>query len=243
LIPTIVISFFLTPVYNFIVKICPPTIGEELSKPIYLADRSEFDTETALSFVEKEQVRIISRFPQMLDNVRTGISEDFVDYNIIHSSNLSLFNEIGFYMRSILEMSFPENSNERFILIQNRQNIIHNIEENIYNLIDFLKNPLNSQIYDSLVDNKVIDLLNVNLRYFKVIASMKEPVDIDLFISISGDKSPMMVNLRKLYENPETVQYKDYQNQLIDITNLFYSTNLLEMRWIELLRVEMKRLK
>jgi phosphate:Na+ symporter len=240
LLPTIVISFFQTPVYNFIVKICPPTMEEELSKPKYLTDLRNLDTEMALQFAEKEHLRIITRFLQMIDNIGKRNDEQSVSNNILHKANLSLFNEIGYYMRSILEMSFPENSNERFILIQNQLNILSNIEENLYKLVDFLNNSINLQIYNTLVENKVIYNLYVNLRYFNVLASMKEPVDIDLFMNIAGDRSPMIINLRELYHNQESVQFKDYQNQLIDITNLFYSINHLELRWIELMKEDMR---
>jgi len=225
-IPTIVISFFYTPIYNYLNKISPPTDEEELSKLKYVNEFVLDEPETALTMIEKEQSRIIDTFPKYIEHLLDQGVNSVQHYDLYHKSNEHLFNELSHYFKNLTNNNLSFETSERLLNIQNRLILLRDLEINLFHFSQNITSiPKDKAGYEFF--SKFVESLHANLVTSSEAIKTQDPFDINIVLQITDDKGSLMEEIRKNYINND--EFSDPQLKSL----LLYSTDLYQrIIWI-----------
>ena len=188
------------------------TKEEEMSQPLYINDHSFGDVATAFSLVDLEQKRVLSRFSQYLDFVRSdrGIQS-------LMTSTRELNSHIDIFLRD-LSAHQSDFDTEYLISIQGRQKLITWLEEQFSELCiglnslddtralrDFKHSFVEGIDAVMLVINDDTMAGDVDSRYFST--------------ELTGDRSGLMREIRSTYLEGDLKLSKEDRVRIMNITD------------------------
>ena len=193
-------------------RLWPATKEEEMSQPLYINDHSFGDVATALSLVDLEQKRVISRFSQYLDVVR---QDGGIQY--LMASTRELNSHVDVFLRN-LSAHQSDFDTEQMISIQGRQKLITWLEEQFSELCIGL---------NSLDDTS--DLRNFKHSFVEGIDAvmlvinddtMAGDVDSPYFSTeLTSDRSGLMREIRATYLEGDFKPSKENRVRIMNITD------------------------
>ena len=193
-------------------RLWPATKEEEMSQPLYINDHSFGDVATALSLVDLEQKRVISRFSQYLDVVR---QDGGIQY--LMASTRELNSHVDVFLRD-LSAHQSDFDTEQMISIQGRQKLITWLEEQFSELCIGL---------NSLDDTS--DLRNFKHSFVEGIDAvmlvinddtMAGDVDSPYFSTeLTSDRSGLMREIRATYLEGDFKPSKENRVRIMNITD------------------------
>jgi phosphate:Na+ symporter len=230
IVPTLALTFLYTPIYNKLVKISPPTSAENLGQLMYINEHSMRDSETAMSMIEKEHTRIIHRFPDYLNKLREEESVQTNSFHILHKANEDLFHEIEHYLKNIAGSNLTHESSERFLNIQNRMDLIADMENYLYLIVFELSSEnVNSEIKQLFFN--ITESLHAILFTVYDAAESSDEMDFDILIAITDDKSELMEQIRKTYLNNSGIISPVEKANLVNTTDLYQRIFWIVNKW------------
>lgn len=134
LVGAVILTFLMDPLNKFLIKFYPETKKEQLSKPFFMYDEALKDPDVAIALLEREQKRVIKRLPAYFSEVRAEAPKIENPW-ILHSATVVLCQDLEQYFEDLLEKSMSQFLVEKALNLQNRMEIIIEIEESLYEMI------------------------------------------------------------------------------------------------------------
>jgi phosphate:Na+ symporter len=231
LLPALMISSFTAPISVLLEKISPATEEEDYSKLKYIYDQALYDPETALDLIEKEQQRVLQRFPMMLDFIRPHENpKGKLTLKGLNDSTIQLNDEIDSFTTNLVNMNISHSSSERLLNIQNRQSLLESLRENIYSISVTITDANLSKELLPLFNN-MIEALHTILLTMADVAKNKEDMDIRILLEITQDRGSMMEEIRKSHMTGEYELVAADRPVLLFVTDLFQRSIWMIRRW------------
>lgn len=198
---------------NWLARLSPPTAEEDLSRPKYLNSEAHLSPETAPDLVALEQLRAMGALGEYLEAVRTG---DGTLIRSLHNGAVALGDEITRFLQELLKQPLATTLAAQLISFQRKEEILRALEENVFLFASTLQ-PHGSEE----IPGRMVEALDTILLTASDALKSKDPVDIDLLVSMTDDRGNTMERLRTRYrlENPD---------HAADISTLHYATTLFE---------------
>ena len=209
--PTAPLFLFLGRIDRTFERLWPATKEEEMSQPLYINDHSFGDVAIALSLVDLEQRRVLSRFSQYLDFVRRGRG-----IQSLMISTRELNSHVDVFLRE-LSAHQSDFDTEYMISIQGRQKLITWLEEQFSELSiglnsledtralrDFKHSFVEGIDAVMLVINDDAMAGDIDSRYFSTL--------------LTSDRSDLMRKIRSTYLEGDLNLSKENRVRIMNIT-------------------------
>jgi phosphate:Na+ symporter len=220
IIPTVATLIFRKQILKILHRISPPTLEEDLSKPRYLHDQMIDDPETALDLFEKEQERIIATFTSYLEIIRDDPESKPIETEVLSNANHSLFNDIQTFLIDLTGANLSHYASERLLRIENRNNTILSIDEAISSYVNAVRDSDEECKLHTLYSHMTEGLYTM-LHSLAEFAESNDADDLEIILSISGDKSELMKNVRRMYMTGDDTIDSIHKPTLINVTNYY----------------------
>lgn len=220
-VPFILTLIFSSPIIKFLGKLSPPSTEEELITPIYIYDGAIDEPETAMDLLEQEQLRLVERFPNLVENIRTEHEAEIVhEYNMLHSVNLKLQKEIDDFISDMFKNSLGREASERLIKLQNLQNYLTLIEMNLFSFVKEVAEYELGGTTKAFVE-KIIESLHLVLVLNHEMTGAKSMQPIQDVIKMTSDKEKLMEAMRKPFLSENNQFTQEDRVKVLNLTNLF----------------------
>ncbi|MFT4552611.1 MAG: phosphate:Na+ symporter [Chlamydiales bacterium] len=195
-------------------------------KAIDIPDGILDDPIMTMTLIEQEKNRLIHKFPNYLENIRSGESQkEPLTHNNLHCYLKENLEDIHDIFNELLERSHyhPEISAQLLLAIE-RQNLLSALEENLYNFsitVDFLREQTKSNVE---LSNKFLNFAEAMdatlLTMIDVLDDPKESFNLDALMKITSGREDFMKDIREQYSSQLAITEKV---ELISLVNLFES--------------------
>ena len=221
LVTCVVLSLALNPYYRILQRLWPPTREENESKATFIYEIALNDPETAMDLVEREQLRLVKRFPIYMGGLRTTLSagEQF-NFPSVHDPFKSVSTEVQSFLNELHAKDLPRDSSDRFLNLLNRQNLIDSIEDNVYQMAGSVYRLNRSDNLKEQILNFVEGLDAILLTAVDAVKGLDKS-DVETLIQITSDRSGLMEKIRETYLSGEHQLGPEEKSLLLYITNLF----------------------
>jgi phosphate:Na+ symporter len=172
-------------------KMSPPTLEEDISRPMYLHPGSMESPETAPDLVALEQLRVLRVFRDYLQGVRDGSNASIQP---LHHGALTLGREIAGFLQSLLHQPIGAVLAIRIIASQRMEETLRALEENLFLFAETLT-PCSAEELTSIL----VESLDLLLMTASDALQSRSPEDIDMLIRMTDDRGGMMERLRGRY--------------------------------------------
>lgn len=198
----------------WLVRMCPPTPEQDLSRPQYIQTEALDAPETALDLVALEQIRILRALHVYLDVARGESKADLAE---LHESARMLGNEITLFNAELARMPISKTLATRVISFQRKQETIRSLEENFFHFAQTLRGvyPLPATAARVIEALDTIALTSIDMLV------TKDSMDLKLMVQMTDDRGNMMERLRSRMglEQNSSVEH---------VTAMHYATTLFE---------------
>jgi phosphate:Na+ symporter len=197
----------------WLARVSPPTPEEDLSRPVYLDAEALQSPENAPDLVPLEQMRILRVLEDYLQAARSAGSHPL---KRLHAGAMALNEEINQFLEATVRMPLDTRLAERIISLQRKQETLRSLEENVFQFSVILEPHAGEQL-----PGRLVEALDTILLTASDALKSRDPVDVDLLVSLTDDRGSMMERLRNRYrlENADTAS---------DVAALHYATSLFE---------------
>ena len=238
--PLFLLSFFFDPIYRLLQRLSPPTSEEGLSETMFITEQSLSDISTALILVENEQIRILERFSESIDNIRIEKERKQIhNFTIIRKSNVVLINEIDMYLKRIINFNLSHSNSEIYVALQKRQDLLKSIDETVFSFVSSIYDRQFSNGLDNLVRNST-ESLHANFIIAVEAINSKEELDIELLLLITDDKGQLMEQIRRYHLSEIHDLSPDDKASLLYITDLYQRTIWLLNNWARHIKIDVE---
>lgn len=198
---------------GILAKLSPPTPAEDLSRPMYLLPEALLSPETAPDLVALEQTRVMQVLEEYLNTVRDGSGHSLP---ALHKGAVTLGEEIARFLEELVQQKLAGDLAARIISIQRKEETLRALEENVFLFATTLQRRGSEDL-----PGRLVEALDTILLTASDALKSKDPVDIDLLISMTDDRGSTMERLRNRYrlENPDKHS---------EVSALHYATTLFE---------------
>lgn len=195
-------------------RISPPTLEEDLSRPMYIDADALQSPETAPDLVEMEQLRLMRAVATNLETVRGGTGPTL---KTLHSATVALGEEIRRFLESLIRQPISAELAARAISLQRKQETLRALEENVSLFAETLKHKAGQEE----LTGSLLEALDTILLTACDALSSRDPLDIEMLIGLTDDRSAMMERLRNRYSAGAATDASS-------ISALHYATTLFE---------------
>lgn len=241
----VIISFLLKPLYFCITKFWKITDEEKDAKPQYLHSSVLSDLETAVKAISSEQNRLFKRFPKFIDYWRsdreTGVSQ--INSIISFDNSFSaVVKEIQHFIKEIQTKKISLMNSDSFLFVLSRQEILENLEINIFELIKADIEKLNksdviiekdSSEYTKITQN-FLESLDTILLTLNDWFELSDETDIQFLLSMTDDKSNLISKLKDNYLNRESSLSLSEKSKYLTLLNRYERITWLLNRLVNL---------
>ncbi len=197
----------------WLMTLSPPTAEEDISRPKYLDTEALLSPETAPDLVALEQLRSMHVLEQYLEAVRVG---DGKLIESLHNGAVALGGEITRFLQALVEQPLATDLAAHLISFQRKQEILRSLEENVFQFASTLDGRASEEI-----SGRLVEALDTILLTASDALKSRDPMDIDLLISMTDDRGNTMERLRTRYR-------LENSGNAGDISALHYATTLFE---------------
>jgi phosphate:Na+ symporter len=207
---------------DLMTRMSPPTVEEMLSKPHFLYDEAIDDPMTALDLVEREQMRLVSYLPGIVDAVRSD-GETKVSAALLHGASALVARQCDEFLTNILD----HNSSREVLLdvvdMQKRNEILIGLIGAVYDYVGVVGRAGGRSETDDF--GRLLFALGEGLHTILSIAgdafTSRERGDVDMLLAFTSDRSAQMERIRR-----QVLEVQDMSPADHDI--LYASTTLFE---------------
>jgi phosphate:Na+ symporter len=212
-------------------RVSPPSRQEQLSKPEFIYDDAAQDPLSALSLIEKEQVRILKRFPTYLEKLREEHdTADSLDVKELHPVTRELGTEVRNFIGVAMQQDMPRETAELLLRFQNRQDFLMLSEDNLFTLVDEVEKWQASGDL-ARVRGTMVESLHAVLTIAADAAESASPDELAQVVTITDDKSGLMEKLREeCLSGPNTLTAAD-RAAFLHVTDLYQRAIWLLHQW------------
>ena len=224
LIGAIFLSFMIGPYSRILTRFWPPTQEEDWSKLQYIHDQALKDPETALTLVNKEQIRLLKRLPVYMEELRAARSGGGKPtYDTIHSAFQTVSREIDAFASDLLHYVLTRETSERVLNVQNRQSLLDSLEGCLHELTLVLDTWSDTEVGQRFKNIFVEGLDSILINACEAVESL-DPADLEMLDVLTHDRSEMMQKMRGTYLSSEEGLDADERDALLRVTMLFERT-------------------
>jgi phosphate:Na+ symporter len=198
---------------GWLARMSPPTLEEDLARPMYLQAEALHSPETAPELVTLEQMRLINVLPEYLEAARGTAGHKL---KALHAGAVSLGQGITNFLESLIGEPIAPSLATRVISFQRKQEVLRALEENVLLFAETLGHHGSEELAAHLVEA----LDTILLTALDALKSA-DTVDIELLVSLTDDRGGMMERLRSRYR-PKDAEHTS------DVAALHYATTLFE---------------
>jgi phosphate:Na+ symporter len=198
---------------GWLARMSPPTHEEGLSRPQYLQPEALNSPETAPDLVALEQMRVMLVLTEYLEGARANSAYRL---KALHGGAMALGREITQFLQTLIQEPMASAVAARLISFQRKQELVGALEENVFQFAE----TLDSHSAEELNANLLEALDTILLTAADALKS-KDPIDVDLLVSMTDDRGGMMERLRARYrrQGPQGAS---------DMAAMHYATTLFE---------------
>ncbi len=240
-IPFIISFVFAGKIAGILSALSRPSHESKLSDTKFIYDEALEEPEAAIDLIEKEQTRLIERFPLYLENVREEPeTEEFIKPQVLHAAALSVGNEITEFTRELFNKNLSPKTSARLLNVQNRQDLVMMIDNSICSFVEEIATGKDLQ-HTCRLYGMIVESLHAVLNYGLDVIQSGDPEEIAQLLVITKDKGSVMEKIRKpFYEESREMSYEG-RNSVMYVTDLYQRIIWLVHNWSNLTLVELKR--
>jgi len=209
-----IITLFIPALHRLLNKLFPETAEEQLSRPKFLHDQALLIPETALSLIEREQLRVLKRYPHYFDELREDATRQY-NTAFLHIGTDNLIKEISDFTTELIDKELTRSLLNRILNYKIRAEILTNMDDCLSELILPIEKSSFSPELQQFITNISESLHTLLLIVIDVVES-EDPMDINLLLKITEDKGEIIekihTHIRKnnpklLAEEQEVMEY------------------------------------
>lgn len=220
----LLVMCFTTPIYRLLERLSPPTREEELSKPHYLYEQALEEPETALTLVDKEQVRLAQYLPQYLDAVREETREQAGTHWVtLHKASTTVLKQVDAFTTDLMDQSHSRSTLEQVIRLQNRNGLLLSLSESVHDLTKTIDQSSHSEALNALTDRMAEALHAVLLTAVDALET-PDADNRELLLKLTADRGELMERIRRTVIRSEQSLTSEDQQTLFAVTTLFERT-------------------
>ena len=182
------------PLSAILVRIAPPTAGEALAKPAYLLDEALADPALALDLVMREEQRLLSRLPAMLDAVRAEGEPGGPTAETLKAAGLSVGDATRRYLAAVLAGEPGRHAVMRAMRLQRVLDNVVALHEAVAEFERAIHAAAGSQGAKTL--GHMVESLHMMLEVLAEIASSEDAAEQTLSLALLGEREEVIEGLR-----------------------------------------------
>lgn len=189
--------FFKEKVASAIEGFFPESKEDRLAKPRYIYDQALAEPVTALELLERDELRLVERFPYYLDCIRqdTKMTAAY-PLETVHGATETLIGELMGYVQELAGLSKSSDVAAGLLVVRGRIELLENIEEALNNYVMAIEGKHFSRDLESLKDS-ITETLHTLLLMIIDLRKNYDQMDFNLILTLTADRSDMMNRLHK----------------------------------------------
>jgi phosphate:Na+ symporter len=214
----------------------PPSSAEVLSKEAFIHERASESPETALMLIEKEQFRLLERFPKYIDYVRENTGDNGKHHpDAYHEAFTRISGKIGSSLTQISAHGLSQATSDQLIRTTKLEEQLVTLENIVHRLSTQMLDQHDSPRAGELGRNIMESIDFMILTAIDAIES-NDSDEIETLELLTQDRSAMMTKIRHSYFDSEKELSDKDRNFVLDITILFENAVHTLGRYSHLLR-------
>lgn len=182
------------PLSRLLDRIAPPDAAEVLAKPAYLMDEALADPSLALDLVAREEQRLLSRLPSMLDAVRADGAKDGPSSETLRAAGLAVGEAIRRYLAQVLEGEPGRLAVTRAMRLQRVLDNIAALHEAVDEFERVVRTAAGAPGAETL--DHMVESLHLLLEVLVDITGSEDPAEQALSLPLLGDREQVIESLR-----------------------------------------------
>jgi phosphate:Na+ symporter len=174
----------------------PPTVEQDLSRPLYLHDGALSVPDTALDLAEKEQLRLFSVIVQVIDAVRSESGGGSPPLDTLVRAGRDLAATVDAFLNDLVDTGLSGDCASRLLLLDRRQD---HLEALLGATGDLATTAASSNF--SAERAALVDRLKESLNFIFLSAqdawTSRDADDMALLLALTADRGDMMERLRR----------------------------------------------
>jgi phosphate:Na+ symporter len=221
LLTAVVVSVLLGPANRLISRASPSTPEEELARPRYLYEQALEEPETAIALVEREQLRLVQRFEQYLDQVREDTAQRAaISSAALHEAAAAVLTHVERFTADLLDQNRSRGSVERIVRLQTRTELLLSLSETLLELVKVLERCRRPRALATL-GAAMAEGAHLALESARDTMEAPDAANRELLHHITADRGELMEGIRRsLLRNAGSLT-PDEQQSLLSATGLF----------------------
>lgn len=173
----------------WLVRICPPTPEQDLSRPMYLQVEALHSPETALNLVALEQMRMIRVLPKYMEAAR---EDKTIPLKSLHKAAGELSEQIAEFLEALLRLPIATDLAAQVISFQRKGETLRALEENMF----LFSETLQGQETRPGIASRLVEGLDTIVLTAMDALQTKDESDVNLLMQLTEDRGGMMEKLR-----------------------------------------------
>jgi phosphate:Na+ symporter len=198
----------------WLVKICPPTLEQDLSRPMYLQVETLNSPETALDLAALEQMRLVRVFQKYMEAAR---GDKTIPLKSLHGAAGELSQKITEFLEALVQLPIATDLAARVISFQRKEETLRALEENAF----LFSETLQDQTTRSEMAGRLVEALDTLVLTAMDALQTKDETDVNMLVQLTEDRGGMMERLR------DRLRLSEGQN-VGNIAAQHYATTLFE---------------
>jgi phosphate:Na+ symporter len=187
---------FTSVLLGLIARFSPPSASEDLSRPAFINEQAQQDAPTALDLAEREQERLIARFPTMLEGVIDGDGTGAaVPRPVLSASSEHLEREIAEFLKALLEAGLERETLDHAVGLNARNVLLTGLRETVDEFASTLEGVQGRTDAPPLISG-LAEALHTLLWQMEEATRSRDADDIAVLLDLTRDRGEMMQALR-----------------------------------------------
>lgn len=189
------LSIISQPAAVWLEKRYPESDEDLLGKPKYVHEDALNDLHTALLLVEKEELRILGRFPMYFDWIREEANKVYHP-SILRIGSHSLLTYLEEYLQGMLSKDIDQTIIEGVLAAQKRIELLINLEDCIHDVAQLAINEKVSKVMTSWESN-IIESMHMLILSLNDWVKERDPDDKAFLLKITEDRGDLMKKIHR----------------------------------------------
>lgn len=213
-------TVFLKQIIAILEKISPPSLLQELSKPMYLIEEALVEPTFAIELAGREERRLLERLPAMLDEVRADAEAPGVSSKVMRAAGATITRAMANYMEQILASNLDHDDRERIVRLQHRAANLNSMFESLDDFVLASQNARKS-VSSGRVADQMVESLHSLLSALVEATASGQPDDLQFLLSLLGHRDEIMERIRQRVMRDDPNMPMPSQAALFSATMLF----------------------
>ncbi|HVZ51333.1 MAG TPA: Na/Pi symporter [Pseudolabrys sp.] len=201
-------------------RLAPPSLLQELSRPVYLIEDALVEPSFALELVGREENRLLERLPTMLDDIRADAEGPATDRVTLRAASVSVIAAMAAYLGSILEAKLERTAREQAVRMQHRT---ANLAAMFEGLDEFAAACVAARQWPSSgrVADQMIESLHTLLSSLAEATASSDAGEREFMLTLLGHRDELMERIRQRVLREDPNMPPKAQDALFAATMLF----------------------